>query len=129
MDLSGEHCQWSYFLVKISLEEALSSIPPPVTYSPKCTTLKTTKKVNGDPPTSVMLWNDFLDVVNRFHFDQQQPRFERPKFNDRFVVINEEVLRNAMNVNVCMILNDLGLEITKLSLNLVKVSYTHHTFP
>ena len=40
--------------------------------------------------------------MNSFSFDQQ-PRFERPKFNDEF--INEEVLRNAMNVNVCMVLN------------------------
>ncbi|CAG8639014.1 245_t:CDS:2, partial [Paraglomus occultum] len=94
------------FLVKISLEEALSSIPPPVTYSPKCTISKTTTKVNGDPPTSILLWDDFLEEVNRFRFDQQS-RFERPKFNDKFVVIHEEVLRNAMNVNVCMILNDL----------------------
>jgi serine/threonine protein kinase len=44
--------------------------------------------------------------VNGFRFDQQ-PSFERPKFNDRFVVVNEEVLRNAINVNICMILNDL----------------------
>ncbi|PKC64825.1 hypothetical protein RhiirA1_461865 [Rhizophagus irregularis] len=52
----------------LSLEEALSCIPPPLTYSPKCTTSKTATK--------------------------------RPRFNDRFVVLNEEVLRNAMNVNI-----------------------------
>ncbi|RIA84393.1 hypothetical protein C1645_808786 [Glomus cerebriforme] len=40
----------------LSLEEALSCIPPPITYSPKCTKSKTTTKVNGDPPTRVLLW-------------------------------------------------------------------------
>ena len=54
----------------------------------------------------MQLWDDFFDRVNSFSFDQQ-PRFERPKFNDRFVVVNEEDLRNAMNVNICMILNDI----------------------
>jgi hypothetical protein len=94
----------------LSLEEALSCIPPPVTYSSKCTKSKTTTKVNGDPPKSVKLWKDFFEEVNQFRFDQQ-PRFERPKFNDEFIIVNEEVLRNAMNVNVCMVLNKLtGLD-------------------
>jgi hypothetical protein len=44
--------------------------------------------------------------VNSFSFDQQ-PRFERPRFDDRFVVVNEEVVRNAINFNICMVLNDL----------------------
>ena len=61
---------------------------------------------NGDPPTSVLLWKDFFEEVNRFRFDQQ-PRFERPKFNYEFIVVNEEVLRNAINVNICMVLNKL----------------------
>src|SRR6266498_3307834 len=64
----------------------------------------TTTKVNGVPLISVQLWNDFFNRVNSFSFDQQ-PRFERPKFNDEFIVVNEKVLRNAMNVNVCMMLN------------------------
>ena len=84
----------------------MSCIPPPITYSSKCTKSKTTTKVNGDPPTSVLLWKDFFEEVNRFRFDQQ-PRFERPKFNDEFIIVNEEVLRNAINVNICMVLNKL----------------------
>ncbi|GBC49026.2 kinase-like domain-containing protein [Rhizophagus irregularis DAOM 181602=DAOM 197198] len=90
----------------LSLEEALSCIPPPITYSPKCTLSKSTTKVSGIPPTSVKLWGDFFEEVNQFLFDQQ-PRFERPKFNDGFVVVKEEVVRNAINVNICMILNKL----------------------
>ncbi|PKC55004.1 kinase-like protein [Rhizophagus irregularis] len=35
------------------------------------------------------------------------PIFERPRFNDRFAVVDEEDVRNAINVNICMILNDL----------------------
>jgi predicted Ser/Thr protein kinase len=88
------------------LEEALSCIPPPVTYSPKCTTSKTTTKVSGYPPTRVLLWGGFFEEVNQFRFDQL-PKFERPKFNDEFVVVGEEDVRNAFNVNICMILNNL----------------------
>ncbi|CAI2191996.1 16662_t:CDS:1, partial [Funneliformis geosporum] len=95
-----------YSFPVLSLEEALSCIPPPVTYSPKCTKSKTTTKVNSDPPTSVKLWGDFFEQVNSFRFDQQ-PRFERPRFDDRFVVVNEGVVRNAINFNICMVLNDL----------------------
>ncbi|KAG9295286.1 hypothetical protein G9A89_021217 [Geosiphon pyriformis] len=61
--------------VEISLEDALSSIPPPVRYSSTGVTSKTTTKVHGNPPTSVLLWDNFLEEVNQFRFDQQ-PRFE-----------------------------------------------------
>ena len=84
----------------------MSCTPPPITYSPKCTTSKTTTKVNGDPPTSVKLWTDFFEEVNRFRFDQQ-PRFERPQFSQDRVVVNEEDVRDALNSNICMVLNKL----------------------
>ena len=85
----------------------MSCIPPPITYSSKCTKSKTTTKVNGDPPASVQLWGDFFDKVNQFRFDQQ-PRFERPIFNDEFNdVVDEEDVRNAIKVNICQILNKL----------------------
>ncbi|CAB4417561.1 unnamed protein product [Rhizophagus irregularis] len=74
-----EHIHVIVKLPLLSLEEALSCIPPPITYSPDCTKSKTTTKVNGDPPTSVQLWGDFFDKVNQFRFDQQ-PIFERPQF-------------------------------------------------
>ncbi|CAB4374697.1 unnamed protein product [Rhizophagus irregularis] len=38
----------------LSLEEALSCIPPPITYSPDCTKSKTTTKVNGDHKCTTM---------------------------------------------------------------------------
>src|SRR6266496_284992 len=96
----------TYSFPVLSLEEALSCIPPPVTYSPKCTKSKTTTKVNGDPPTRVLLWGDFFDEVNRFHFEQQ-PRFERPQFSQDRVVVNEEDVRDALNSNICLVLNRL----------------------
>ncbi|CAG8676517.1 1399_t:CDS:2, partial [Ambispora gerdemannii] len=100
----------TYSFPVLSLEEALSCIPPPVTYSPKCTTSKTTTKINGDPPTSVLLWKDFFEEVNRFRFDQQ-PRFERPQFIPDKVVLNEEDVRVAIDINICLVLNRLtGLE-------------------
>ena len=54
----------------------------------------------------VYFYGDFFDKVNQFRFDQQ-PIFERPRFNDKFAVVDEEDVRNAINVNICMILNDL----------------------
>uniref|UniRef100_U9T918 Crinkler effector protein N-terminal domain-containing protein n=1 Tax=Rhizophagus irregularis (strain DAOM 181602 / DAOM 197198 / MUCL 43194) TaxID=747089 RepID=U9T918_RHIID len=78
----------------LSLEEALSCIPPPITYSPDCTTSKTTTKVNGDPPTSVQLWGDFFDKVNQF---------KRPQL----IPDNEEDVRVANDINICMVLNRL----------------------
>jgi hypothetical protein len=76
-----------------------------------------------------MLWDDFFIEVNRFRFDQQ-PRFERPKFNNEFKVVNEEVLRNAINVNICMELNKLAesnYEYTMLPTNTPGVSdFTCH---
>ena len=90
----------------LSLEEVLSCIPPPVAYSSECSKSKTTTKVNGDPPASVQLWGDFFDKVNSFHFDQQ-PRFERPQFIKNKVVLNEEDVRVAIDVNICMTLNEL----------------------
>ncbi|GBB85478.1 hypothetical protein RclHR1_00120032 [Rhizophagus clarus] len=99
----------SMFIIKLpllSLEESLSCIPPPITYSPDCVTSKTTTKGNGDPPASVQLWSNFFDKVDQFRFDQQ-PRFEMPKFDDRFIVLNEEDVRVAIHVNICLTLNDL----------------------
>ncbi|PKY26783.1 hypothetical protein RhiirB3_389813 [Rhizophagus irregularis] len=48
----------------LSLEEALSLIPPPIIYSPGCTTSKAITKANGSPPTRVLLWEDFFGEVN-----------------------------------------------------------------
>ena len=44
--------------------------------------------------------------MNSFSFDQL-PKFERLRFDDRFVVNDEEDVRNAINFNICMALNDL----------------------
>src|SRR6266496_4877310 len=93
----------TYSFPVLSLEEALSCVPPPVTYSPKCTTSKTTTKVSGDPPTRVLLWGDFFDKVNQFRFDQQ-PRFERPQFVVKEIE-NEEDVRGVLDFNICQILN------------------------
>ncbi|PKY34316.1 hypothetical protein RhiirB3_453914 [Rhizophagus irregularis] len=62
----------------LSLEEALLCIPPPIMYSPKCTTLKATTRANGDLPT---------------------------KFNQNKVVFCKENVCVAINSNICMILN------------------------
>ncbi|PKK55356.1 hypothetical protein RhiirC2_802608 [Rhizophagus irregularis] len=101
-----EHIHIIVKLPLLSLEEALLCIPPSITYSPDCVTSKTTTKAVGDPPASVQLWRDFFKQVNSFHFDQQSI-FERPRFDDRFVIVNEEDVRNAINFNICMVLNNL----------------------
>jgi hypothetical protein len=84
----------------------LSCIPPPITYSPDCTKSKTTTKVNGDPPTRVQLWGDFFEQVNQFRFDQQ-PIFEMPQFNQDIEIVNEEDVRVAISINICLMLNKL----------------------
>ncbi|RGB40182.1 hypothetical protein C1646_753552 [Rhizophagus diaphanus] len=75
--------EYIHVIVKLpflSLEEALSCILLPITYSPNCITSKTTTKA---------------------------PIFERPRFDDRFVIVDEEDVRNAINFNICIVLNDL----------------------
>lgn len=49
---------------------------------------------------------DFFEEVNRFCFDQQ-PRFERPQFNQDIEIVNEEDVRDALNSNICLVLNRL----------------------
>ncbi|GBC39150.2 hypothetical protein GLOIN_2v1735823 [Rhizophagus irregularis DAOM 181602=DAOM 197198] len=44
----------------LSLEEALSCIPPPITYSPDCVTSKTTTKAVGDPPDQTTYNTHFI---------------------------------------------------------------------
>jgi hypothetical protein len=95
-----------YSFPVLSLEEALSCISLPIRYSPDYTTSKTTTKVNGDPPASVQLWGDFFEKVNQFRFDQQ-PKFERPQFIPDKVVLNEEDIHVAIDINICIILNRL----------------------
>ncbi|GBC33485.2 kinase-like domain-containing protein [Rhizophagus irregularis DAOM 181602=DAOM 197198] len=46
--------------LELCLKEALSCIPPPITYSSKCTTSKNSTKVNGVLLTNVQLWGDFF---------------------------------------------------------------------
>ncbi|GET04664.1 kinase-like domain-containing protein [Rhizophagus clarus] len=89
----------------LSLEEALSCVPPPVTYSSGCVTTKTTTKVNGEPPSKVLLWRNLFDQVNSYRFDQHST-FESPRFVVKEVV-NEEDVRVAMDVNICMVLSGL----------------------
>ncbi|RHZ62764.1 hypothetical protein Glove_335g61 [Diversispora epigaea] len=87
----------------LSMEEALSCIPPPLIYSLNYVMSKTTTKANGDPPTSVLHWDDFFDKVNRFRFDQQ-PRFERPRFVMK-EIINEKDIQSVLDFNICQTLN------------------------
>ncbi|PKK61374.1 hypothetical protein RhiirC2_791894 [Rhizophagus irregularis] len=56
-----EHIHVIIKLPLLSLKEALSCIPPPITYSSKCITSKNSTKVNGDPLTNVQLWGDFFE--------------------------------------------------------------------
>ncbi|CAJ0833377.1 14291_t:CDS:2 [Entrophospora sp. SA101] len=91
----------------ITLEDALSYIPPHVTYSPHGTISKNTTQVGGKPPKKVLLWKDFFNMVNEHYFDNKQPRFKEPQFIGKFKVTNEEIVRQAINVNIFMVLNEL----------------------
>ncbi|RHZ79147.1 hypothetical protein Glove_151g129 [Diversispora epigaea] len=99
----SQHIHVIIKLPLLSQEEALSCIPPPIGYASSCIS-NTTIKVNGNPPTNVLLWNDLFDVVNRFNFDEQ-PVFDEPIFSDGFILANEEMVRFTMDVNIFMNLN------------------------
>ncbi|KAG9300176.1 hypothetical protein G9A89_000073 [Geosiphon pyriformis] len=83
---------------EVDLEE-LSSILPSVTYSSTGVILKTTTKVDGDLLTSVLLWDNFLEEVNQFHFNQQL-RFKRLQFAKNREMSNEENVCDALNANI-----------------------------
>ncbi|PKY58869.1 hypothetical protein RhiirA4_481145 [Rhizophagus irregularis] len=100
-----EHVHVIVKLSLLSLEEALSCIPPSIIYSNDCIKSKNTTRVNGDPPTSVLLWEDFFEEVSHFHFEEH-PRFERPNFVVK-EIINEEDVQSIFDFNICQILNKL----------------------
>ncbi|CAG8691885.1 11770_t:CDS:2, partial [Funneliformis mosseae] len=89
----------------LSLEEYLSYPPPYITYSPHGTSSTSSTNAVGNPPDEVTLWEDFLENVNEYMFDQEQ-KFQKPIFNTKFKATFEEIVRNAFNVNICMILNE-----------------------
>src|SRR5687767_7323510 len=53
-----------------------------------------------------MLWEDLFNNVNQHHFNQQR-KFEEPLFINDFKVTNEEIVRQAININILMALNRL----------------------
>ncbi|CAI2182821.1 114_t:CDS:1 [Funneliformis geosporum] len=93
-----------YSFPVLSLEEALSCIPSLIhifqTVLPQRPLLKLIVTIN-----KCISIEDFFKKVNRFCFNQQLI-FERLRFDDRFVIVDEEDVRNAMNFNICMVLND-----------------------
>ncbi|CAG8815467.1 20287_t:CDS:2, partial [Racocetra persica] len=91
----------------ITLEDALSYIPPRITYSPHGTFSKNTTKVGDKLPKKVLLWKGFFDMAKAHYFDNKKPRFEVPQFIGKFKVTNEEIVRQAINVNILMVLNEL----------------------
>ncbi|PKK56961.1 hypothetical protein RhiirC2_798947 [Rhizophagus irregularis] len=46
-------------------------------------------------------------MVNVHHFDDIRPSFKEPQFVSNFKVTNEEIVRQAINVNIFMVLNEL----------------------
>ncbi|CAG8699593.1 4419_t:CDS:2, partial [Funneliformis mosseae] len=86
----------------LSLEEYLSCAP---SYSPYGTISTSSTNAVGNPPDKVMIWKDFLASVNNYTFDQDERKFEKPIFIKDFITTNEEIVRQAVNVNVCLPLN------------------------
>ncbi|RGB31103.1 hypothetical protein C1646_764466 [Rhizophagus diaphanus] len=91
----------------ITLKVALSRILPHIAYSPYVTSSKSTTKVGGNPPKKVLLWQDFFNSLNVHHFDDAQMKFKEPQFMSNFKVTNEEVVRQIINVNIFIVLNEL----------------------
>ncbi|CAG8704155.1 11420_t:CDS:1, partial [Ambispora gerdemannii] len=76
----------------LSLEEALSCIPPILGYSSRGTSSTSSTNAVGDSPLAALIWEKFFDEVNEYRFDQQ-PKFEKPQFDDRYSLRNEEDVR------------------------------------
>lgn len=93
----------------LRLEEVLSYPPPHIGYSPYGTTSKTTTRAGGKPPRKVMLWENFFDNVNAYSFDEldRERKFKEPMFVNDFIVTEEEMVRQALNVNIFLVLNRL----------------------
>ncbi|CAG8517336.1 1924_t:CDS:2, partial [Funneliformis mosseae] len=89
----------------LSLEEYLSCALPYIAYSPYGTISTSFINAVGNPPDKVMIWEDFLESVNNYTFDQDERKFEKPIFIEDFITTNEEIVRQAVNVNVCLPLN------------------------
>jgi predicted Ser/Thr protein kinase len=89
----------------------LSCVTPPIIYSPEATTSTSTTRVDySTRPKEVLLWDTFLDEVNRFNFDQQQGfklQFQRSQFINYSNIVNEEDVRNAFMTNICVVLDEL----------------------
>ena len=60
------------------------------------------------------IWKDFLESVNNYKFDQEQKKYAKPNFIEDFIPTNEEVVCQAVNVNVCLPVNRInsGFEFT-----------------
>ncbi|PKC00174.1 hypothetical protein RhiirA5_382641 [Rhizophagus irregularis] len=56
-----------------------------------------------------MLWENFFDNVNAYSFDEldRERKFKEPMFVNDFIVTEEEVVRQALNVNIFLVLNRL----------------------
>lgn len=90
-----------------SLDEALSFVPPPVTY-PLDTSISTgVILVSGVwPATSVKRWSEFLVDASNFIFSGEE-KFEKPKFCEELRIRVEPDVDTAVSVNICLTLNKL----------------------
>ncbi|KAG9304910.1 hypothetical protein G9A89_010772 [Geosiphon pyriformis] len=69
---------------------------------------KTTMKVNSNPPTNILFWDNFFEEVNQFCFDQQL-RFKKLQFVKDREITNKENVCDALNSNICTVVNRLML--------------------
>src|SRR5437870_4643952 len=91
------------FLDLLTLEEALSCVPPLVFIE------RLTKSVpsSGDHvPDEVLLWDDFLERVNLYKFTGNE-RYQRPIFSLSRKGVGEMSFQAIFEFNICEILNNL----------------------
>src|SRR5687767_12489654 len=91
-----------------SLSQALSYIPPTAIYPPDASISESITFVGGIwPLTKIGCWDEFLNEVNRFNFDQEPDQFEKPKFTKGLKIRVETDADAIIKVNICHILNTL----------------------
>ncbi|RIB12589.1 hypothetical protein C2G38_13384 [Gigaspora rosea] len=90
-----------------SLDEAFSSIPPPVTYAPDASVSTGVTHVGGFwPLKKVERWSEFRTNVANFDFSGEA-KFRAPAFCDGISVRVESDVDTAVGVNICKIMNQL----------------------
>ncbi|RGB39858.1 hypothetical protein C1646_739901 [Rhizophagus diaphanus] len=91
----------TYSFLVLSLEEALSCIPPPARYPYDTRTSISSNRVADAWPSRITRWEEFLIEVNQYNFVEHE-EFERPQFFKGVEVVVDSNVDTAMEISRSM---------------------------